>query len=82
MPFTEEYRFGWPDSPLVHYRREQSIERGPDGGFTVKKSSGTNVGWLSWSSLMLAVSLGLFWVARVLRSKPVTPDPTGTASHP
>src|SRR5215204_5095629 len=59
MPSTEEYRFGWWHSPLFHYRSERTLtlER---GAISVSRRGGMTVGWLSWSSLTLAVGIGLF----------------------
>ena len=65
-PSTEEYRFGWWHSPLFHYRSERTLtlER---GAISVSRRGGMTVGWLSWSSLTLAVGIGLFWLAGKLR---------------
>ena len=69
MPFTEEYRFGWGDSPLVHYRCEQTLAVRPDGAITSRRTSGARIGWLSWSSLTLGLGVTLLWGASKLRSK-------------
>ena len=77
MPSTEECRFGWSHSPLCHYRSERTLtfERGV---ISVSRRGGMTVGLLSWSSLTLAVGIGLFWVARKVR--PVT-TPAGPGQH-
>ena len=38
-------------------------------------AGGLNVGWVSWSSLTLAVGVGLMWAARRLR-RPAGPPPS------
>ena len=69
MPVTEEYRFGWAQSPLAHYRSERTLV-GQAGGFTAMRQAEMTIGWLSWSSLTLAIGVGLFWAARRLRPAP------------
>ena len=70
LPYTEDYVFGWADSPLVHYHSELALAESA-GGFRPDRSRGVSIGWLSWSSLTLAVGLGLLWAAR--RIRPGTP---------
>jgi hypothetical protein len=67
MPRSEEFRFGWADSPLAHYRSQLTLTELPDGGFTGKRAAAMTIGWMSWSSLTLAIGIGLLWVARKLR---------------
>lgn len=69
MPFKEVYRFGWEDSPLIDYQSEQTLVSTPGGDISVQKWGGFTIGWLSYSSLTLAISLALFYLARALRLK-------------
>lgn len=68
IPYQEEYRFGWTDSPLVYYQSEQRLDPAPDGGLMVNKSSQLKIGWLSRSSFALALAIVLFCALRVFRS--------------
>ncbi len=72
-PSHSEYRFGWTDSPLVRYVREQSVEVHDSSGFGFKRTANLDIGWLSWSSLTLVIGLVLLRSARWL--KPSTPAP-------
>lgn len=70
MPFTETYRFGWSSSPLFEYRKEQRLEAKADGGFAVGATTAFRIGWISWSSISMAIGIGLVVLAAKLRRKP------------
>jgi hypothetical protein len=67
MPRAAYYVFGWVQSPLISYHSECTLtdEHGRTG--TVGRCNRLEVGWLSWSSLTLAIGGGLFWAAGKLK---------------
>ncbi|MDB5312868.1 MAG: hypothetical protein JWO38_7070 [Gemmataceae bacterium] len=67
MPSTEDYTFGWSDSPLVRSHGEKMLTERPAGAITAKRSGRGTVGWISWSLLTLAIGIGLIWAARRMR---------------
>jgi hypothetical protein len=71
-PYTEDYVFGWTESPLVKYHSETTLTD-DNGRVTVGRSRSTTIGWVSWSSLTLAVGVGLLGAARLLRPEPGAP---------
>lgn len=70
MPYTETYRFGWTFSPLVEYRSARELVVSADGGFSMKQSAQTHVGFVSWSALSIVGGIVLIALARKLRSRP------------
>ena len=67
MPWTEEYRFGWAGSPLVHYRSERTLARREDGKVAPSRTTRLDVGRGWWSVLTLLIGIALVWAARRLR---------------
>jgi len=73
LPRTGDYVFGWSNSPLASYHDEYTLT--DEGGrITVGRSSRLHIGWLSWSSLTLAVAIGLFGVAGWLNRRAPEPE--------
>ena len=70
MPYTEDYVFGWSNSPLVKYHRERVLTVEKDRVAMSQSANGT-IGWFSWSSLSLIIGIGLLWLAQRLKPKPV-----------
>ena len=69
MPIRNDIRLGWPSSPLFTYRSETAlVER--DGAITAKRTAGSTVGWVTWSSALLVIGAGLLWAAGRLKPKP------------
>ena len=66
IPSTEDFVFGWPRSPLVHYRDEKTLIE-TDGLVSANRSRHTDYGWISWSSFTLAVGIGSIVCARKFR---------------
>ena len=69
LPYTEDYKFGWHFSPLVHHHRAKTL-RLIDGRLTVGGVMRTEVNWVSWSGLTLGVGVGLLWAAKRLKPAP------------
>jgi hypothetical protein len=59
-----------PAQEVVTARASERTLVGRAGGFTAKRQAEMTIGWLSWSSLTLAIGVGLFWAARRLRPAP------------
>jgi hypothetical protein len=76
QPWAEDYRLGWPDSPLIHYRSQQTLTA-KDGGLHAERSFDWKIELLSWSALTLAIGIGLLWLGRQMRPFKVirTPQP-------
>ena len=71
MPYTEDYVFGWSDSPLVKYHSERVLTVEKDR-VAMSQTGGGTIGWFSWSSLTLLIGVGLIWLAQRLKPKQVT----------
>jgi hypothetical protein len=67
FPFTEDYRFGLANSPLLGYHSERTVSKLPGAGYTMRQSSHYYIGWLSWSMLSLVVGVGLLWAGKRVR---------------
>lgn len=72
VPFTYDFRFGWPDSPLIHRHSELRLNE-DEGGVRAVRAKHFSVGWFSWSSLTLAVAVALLWAAKRLWPVPAKP---------
>ncbi|MBP3957809.1 hypothetical protein J8F10_21360 [Gemmata sp. G18] len=75
LPRTGDYAFGWSHSPLASYHDEYTLT-GEGGRVTPGRSSHTHVGWLSWSSLTLAVAVALFVAAAWLNRRKAISEAT------
>ncbi|MBP3955672.1 hypothetical protein J8F10_10305 [Gemmata sp. G18] len=78
LPRTGDYVFGWSHSPLVSYHDEYTL-RDEGGRITAGHVTRMHIGWLSWSSLTLAVAIVLFGIATWL-DKRLLPVPEVTTS--
>src|SRR4051794_35745363 len=67
IPVTVDCVFGWMQSPLFRYHSEKALAIRPGRDTTVEWSGGGTIGWASWSSLTLAIGIGLTWAARRMR---------------
>ena len=72
MPFTEDYVFGWSDSPLFSYHNEKTLTV-VNGHVIAGRSTRMPIGWISWSSLTLVIGIGLIWLAQRLKPKTAAP---------
>lgn len=70
LPGHHDFTFGWSSSPLFRYRGEKTLAEQPGGVVTVQESARATVGWLSGSSLTLALGIALIWASRRLPPGP------------
>jgi hypothetical protein len=73
QPWIEDYRLGWPGSPLVHSRSEQTLTA-QAGGYRADRSFEWEIALLSWSALTLAIGIGLVWLGRRMRPTKLIPS--------
>lgn len=63
-PSRSDFTLVWSESALVHYYSEATLAVDEATGASTTRTSGMQLGLLSWSTAGLVLGLALLWIAR------------------